>query len=89
MISIHSDVQVDIKPTQKQAGVQCNLFDPPLTGVADTSVQCNIIESPLFTSTQRSDYYSTSESEHSEASPITQTSAETYSPSKEHQSSLS
>ena len=83
-------MQVYIKPTFQDAGVQCDLFQfsehAPLT--ADTSVQCDI-ECPLFASTPRIDYYSTSESEFSDAPHSANTSTGTYHLSRDIQSSLS
>ena len=84
------EVQVYIKPTFQDAGVQCDLLQfsehAPLT--ADTSVQCDI-ECPLFASTPRIDCYSTSESEFSDAPHGADTSTGTYLSSRDVQSSLS
>ena len=84
------EVQVDIKPTFHDAGVQCDLLQlserTQLT--ANASVQCEIV-CPMFTSTPRIDCYSTSESEFPDVSQDTETSSGTYHPSRDIQSSSS
>ena len=81
-------MQVDIRPTYQDAGVQCDLqFSEHTSLKVDASVQCDI-EYPLFVSTPRIDYYSTSESE-SDAPHGTDTSTGMYHPLRDIQSSLS
>ena len=88
MIFLVLEVQVHIGPTYQDTGVQCDLqFSEHTSLKADASVQCDI-ECPLFVSTPRIDYYSTSESE-SDAPRGTDTSTGTYHPLRDIQSSLS
>ena len=86
MFFLNPEVQVAIEPTFQDAGVQCGLCQFLLT--VDASVQCDI-ECPLFTSTPMIDCYSTTESEIFEASQGTDTTTETYHPSRDSQNSLS
>ena len=83
------EVQVYIKSTFQDAGVQCDLlqFSGHATLTTDASVQCHI-ECPLFASTPRIDCYSTSESEFSDAPHSADTSTGTYHYSRDIQSSL-
>lgn len=89
-IYLLSEVQVDVKPSFQDAGVQCDIIPytecTPTT--TDTAVQCDI-ECPLFVSTPRIDCYSTSETELSDASQGMDTSTGMYHPSMDIPSSLS
>ena len=83
-------MQVYIKSPFQDAGKQCDLLQfsehAPLR--EDASVRCDI-ECPLLPSIQRIGYYSTSESEFSDAPHSVDTSTGTYQLSRDIQSSLS
>lgn len=73
-------VQVNLKPSYQDTGVQCELLQSPRPST-DFSIQCDLPKYPPRTSSPRTDPPSTSESELSDIAEEVNTSREMYCPS--------